>query len=170
MLAANLSDLTFGQRVRVLRERRFESAAAFARAVGGRSRQWASQIETDKYRPDFETLVEIADVLGVSCDYLLRGTSLAGESPFVAELKAIEADGLLTAPARRRLLQAAYAEADEATVERAHHAELEATIQYIEAELSPAHAQRVRDALATAQAESRNPSDPGIPSAGEAAS
>jgi transcriptional regulator with XRE-family HTH domain len=61
-----------GTRLRELRESRNLSQATFAAAIGVNRGTYA-HYEIDKRRPDYETLIKIADYYNVTTDYLLRG-------------------------------------------------------------------------------------------------
>jgi len=124
----------------------------------GYSQAWSYGVEKGRHAPGPEVLAQMATILGVSIEYLVRGTDPEGDSEFVARLRAAEQE--LTRAQRRELLGFAEVMVASARKERAHQAELESVIQYVEGELSPAHAQLLRDALA-AEARARSP----IPSA-----
>ena len=65
----NLSEL-IGDRIRTARLRRDWNQSDLARALH-KPRQHISLIEQGKQQPRAELLIEIADVLGVTTDYLL---------------------------------------------------------------------------------------------------
>lgn len=65
---------TLGKRIAELRERRGMLQKELAKQAG-LSVSFLSEVENDRRVPGSETLLKIADVLGASLDYLLRGRS-----------------------------------------------------------------------------------------------
>jgi transcriptional regulator with XRE-family HTH domain len=63
-----------GERIRLARAKKDWNQSDLARALN-KPRQHISQIEQGKQQPRAELLIELADVLGVTTDYLLGRTS-----------------------------------------------------------------------------------------------
>ncbi|MGX9293064.1 helix-turn-helix domain-containing protein [Bacillus sp. A015] len=61
-----------GDRIRSLREKNNLTQEQMAKKIGI-SRGTYAHYEINKRRPDYETLIKIADLFNVSTDYLLRG-------------------------------------------------------------------------------------------------
>lgn len=73
-----------GQRVKAIRKMKKLSQAELAEAVD-LSVNYISFIETGKRHTSLETLIRIADELGVTIDHLLSGNQLHDESTYCAE-------------------------------------------------------------------------------------
>lgn len=71
---------TLGQKIRELRRQKGWSQEQLAESVDY-SRQLISHWEIDKVRPDTETLSKLADIFGVSTDFLLGRTVLPIDVP-----------------------------------------------------------------------------------------
>ena len=90
----------------------------------GRDRAWAHRVERDgtdrastPKQYDLATLIQMADVLNVSLDYLLAGRAGSGDSEFIARLRGMEPE--LNSRAKRMVLTVAQQEVAEAAAERA---------------------------------------------------
>lgn len=64
--------MTFGERIVLLRRRKGIKTEELAREIGV-SRQMLNKYETDRADPKLFTATCIADALGVSLDYLVKG-------------------------------------------------------------------------------------------------
>lgn len=75
--------MSFGQKLQMLRQRAGMSQDALAERLGV-SRQAVSRWERDETMPDPDKIVALADLFGVTTDYLLRqdgGKQTAGAQP-----------------------------------------------------------------------------------------
>ena len=72
------------QALRTLRKQRGLTMKQLGEAVGA-AESTISQYETGKRKPDYKTLIKLAEYLGVSTDYLLRGEE--GAAPSDADIK-----------------------------------------------------------------------------------
>jgi transcriptional regulator with XRE-family HTH domain len=68
----NINEI-IGERIRLARTRKDWNQSDLARAVN-KPRQHISQVEQGKQQPRAELLIDIADALGVTIDYLLGRT------------------------------------------------------------------------------------------------
>ena len=64
-----------GQRIRGLREQRGLTQAQLSEELGVVHREYIGYWETGARRPKAEMFLKMADLFGVSCDYLMRGVS-----------------------------------------------------------------------------------------------
>jgi transcriptional regulator with XRE-family HTH domain len=67
-----MENMTIGQRVRVLRQKRKLTQRGLA-IKSGLDNSAISRIETDQRRPNQDTLIVLAKTLGVSTDFILTG-------------------------------------------------------------------------------------------------
>jgi len=66
---------TIGCRLLELREQKGLTQLKAAKAIGVGKREVISQYENNKTKPNIDKLIKLADLYGVSCDYILRGVS-----------------------------------------------------------------------------------------------
>jgi transcriptional regulator with XRE-family HTH domain len=83
METASPTPFTFGEKVRKLRKERGWSQDELGRQVGIHGRH-VGKYEIGRAMPNADTVVKIADVLGVSIDYLLRDELEEGSVPGAA--------------------------------------------------------------------------------------
>lgn len=74
------------QALRTLRKQRGLTMKQLGEAVGA-AESTISQYETGKRKPDYKTLIKLAEYLGVSTDYLLRGEGEDRPAPSDADIK-----------------------------------------------------------------------------------
>ncbi len=84
MSERNGSDITFGQRVRRLRQERGWSQAQLGQRLGTHQKQ-ISSYERSIHLPSAELLIRIAEMFGVSLDYLLAGSVTATQRAEIAD-------------------------------------------------------------------------------------
>jgi transcriptional regulator with XRE-family HTH domain len=63
---------SLGEKLRYLREKRKLTQADLAQKLGLARQGYVSNLETGRKAPSLELVVHIADVFGVTTDYLLR--------------------------------------------------------------------------------------------------
>jgi transcriptional regulator with XRE-family HTH domain len=61
-----------GEKVRTLRKRRGMTLKELALGLGFTSHSYVSEIETGKKKPTTEMIIKLADLFGVSVDFLVR--------------------------------------------------------------------------------------------------
>jgi transcriptional regulator with XRE-family HTH domain len=71
---------TIGTRVRYLREARGWTQERLAQEAG-LSKSFVSEVEHDRRNPSAEKLLEIANVLGASLDFIMKGEGRTEEGP-----------------------------------------------------------------------------------------
>lgn len=91
LMAETAGDAEFGARVREARELLRMSQEELSREVAGTTREWASRVETGSRGVSFALIPRLAEVLGVSTDFLF-GFDPQAPSPFVAEIQRLETD------------------------------------------------------------------------------
>lgn len=90
---------SLGQRIRLKRNRLNLTQHELAEAVGTTS-QHISAIEQDKWAPSLTILIKLAEVLGVTTDFLLCGK----ESLVTDIIPAIKADNILSLKVKKALI------------------------------------------------------------------
>ena|SRR3989442_850796 len=103
--------LSPGQRIQALRAARGWTQDELSQHAK-LSKSFLSELENDRAIPGGEVLLRLAEVLGTTTDYLLRGADVAGETParepvtIPPELWALAEELNLTFPITRALLDA----------------------------------------------------------------
>ncbi len=91
--------MSLGQRIRIKRQSLKITQQELAQAIG-MTPQHISAIEQDKWSPSLAILPKLAEVLGVSTDYLLSGK----EGVITDVIPAIKADKTLPLKVKRALI------------------------------------------------------------------
>ena len=92
-MASTVLAVALGGRISKLRAERGWSQSELARRTGLSSRSVISYYELGERFPSYETLVRMADVFGVTTDYLLRGINTTVPCTSPAELSTQEETG-----------------------------------------------------------------------------
>lgn len=81
--------MTLGEHITKLRKKKELSQAELGKAVGT-SGDIIGKYERDEVKPSIEVVIKIADVLGVSIDFLVGNTSVELDKPTLKRLQDIQ--------------------------------------------------------------------------------